>query len=173
MENKGYALVLRGGGALGDKTRWVTEDVRMAKRLQNHFMITFILFIRDPNEIAWQLGHTWLIFERWRHFTTTTRILQGFAFFCQLGLFSFDLFKPRWDHQIKRRKGKTKRSLVVVEKTTPSSKWPVLALIGIFSWNALRYIYFRFLSSAPGCQSSGKKIRLDNRKSALQGLEFS
>ena len=35
------------------------------------------------------------------------------------------------------------------------------------------YVYFRFLSSAPGCQSSGKKIRLDNRKSALQGLEFS
>ena len=34
---------------------------------------------------------------RWPHFTTTTRILQGFAFLCKLGLF---LFNPRWDYQI-------------------------------------------------------------------------
>ena len=25
-------------------------------------------------------------FARWRHFTTTTRVLQGFAFLCKLGL---------------------------------------------------------------------------------------
>ena len=34
---------------------------------------------------------------RWRHFTTTTRIAQGFAFLCKLGLL---LFNPRWDYQI-------------------------------------------------------------------------
>ena len=34
---------------------------------------------------------------RWRHFTTTTRILQGFAFLCKLGLL---VFNPRWDYQI-------------------------------------------------------------------------
>ena len=34
---------------------------------------------------------------RWRHFTTTTRILQGFAFLCKLGLL---LFNPRWEYQI-------------------------------------------------------------------------
>ena len=37
------------------------------------------------------------LFERWRHFTTTTRIIQGFAFLCKLGLL---LFKPQWDYQI-------------------------------------------------------------------------
>ena len=36
-------------------------------------------------------------FARWRHFTTTTRILQSFAFLCKLRLL---LFKPRWDFQI-------------------------------------------------------------------------
>ena len=36
-------------------------------------------------------------FASWRHFTTTTRILQGFAFLGKLGLL---LFKPRWDYQI-------------------------------------------------------------------------
>ena len=36
-------------------------------------------------------------FASWRHFTTRTRILQGFAFLCKLGLL---LFKPRWDYQI-------------------------------------------------------------------------
>ena len=36
-------------------------------------------------------------FAWWRHFNTTTRILQGFAFLCKLGLL---LFKPRWDYKI-------------------------------------------------------------------------
>ena len=31
-------------------------------------------------------------FARWRHFTTTSRILQGFALLL--------LFKPHWDYQI-------------------------------------------------------------------------
>ena len=34
-------------------------------------------------------------FARLRHFTTTTIILQGFAFLCKLGLLSF---KPPWDN---------------------------------------------------------------------------
>ena len=34
---------------------------------------------------------------RWPHFTTTTRILQGFAVLCKLGLL---LFNPRRDYQI-------------------------------------------------------------------------
>ena len=37
------------------------------------------------------------LFARWRHFTTTTRILQGFALLCKLSLL---LFKPRLDYQI-------------------------------------------------------------------------
>ena len=36
-------------------------------------------------------------FARWRHFTTTTRILQDFAFLCKLGLW---LFKPHRDYKI-------------------------------------------------------------------------
>ena len=36
-------------------------------------------------------------FARWRHFTTTTRILQGFAFLFKLQLI---LLKPRWEYQI-------------------------------------------------------------------------
>ena len=36
-------------------------------------------------------------FARWRHFTTTTRILRGIAFLDKLGLL---LFKPHWDYQI-------------------------------------------------------------------------
>ena len=34
---------------------------------------------------------------RWRHFTTSTRILQGFALLCKLGLLWFN---PRWEYQI-------------------------------------------------------------------------
>ena len=34
---------------------------------------------------------------RWRHFSTTTSILQGFAFLCKLGLL---LFNPCWEYQI-------------------------------------------------------------------------
>ena len=52
-------------------------------------------------------------FAWWRHFTTMTRILQGFAFLCKLG---FLLFKPHWDYQILNMKRKTKRILVVVVK---------------------------------------------------------
>ena len=49
----------------------------------------------------------------WRHFTTMTRILQGFAFLCKLELL---LFKAHWDYQILNLKEKTKRILVVVVK---------------------------------------------------------
>ena len=37
-------------------------------------------------------------FARRRHFATTTRFLQSFAFLCKLG---FLLSKPHWDYQIK------------------------------------------------------------------------
>ena len=36
-------------------------------------------------------------FARWRHFTTTTRILQGIAFLSKLRLL---FMKPHWDYQI-------------------------------------------------------------------------
>ena len=36
-------------------------------------------------------------FARWRHFTTRTRILQGFAFLFKLQLI---LLKPHWEYQI-------------------------------------------------------------------------
>ena len=75
----------------------------------------FILFTRAilllekllPYETSeWGIGFPlpWRIFRifnrsfaRWRRFTTTTRILQGFAFLSKLGL---SLFKPRRDFQI-------------------------------------------------------------------------
>ena len=38
-----------------------------------------------------------------RYFTTTTRILQGFAFLCKLGLL---LFNPRWITKFKHKKEK-------------------------------------------------------------------
>ena len=36
-------------------------------------------------------------FALWHHFTTTTRILQGFGFMCKLRLL---LFKPHWDYKV-------------------------------------------------------------------------
>ena len=64
---------------------------------------------------------------QWHHFTTTTWILQGFAFLCKLGLL---LFNPRWDYQIliwkEKRNGSGRSS-----KMTPSWKWSVtLAKLG-------------------------------------------
>ena len=60
-------------------------------------------------------------FAWWRHFTTTTRILQGFAFLCKLRLL---LFKPRWDYQIWIWKEKPKDS-GHSSKLLPSCKWPI------------------------------------------------
>ena len=57
----------------------------------------------------------------WRHFTTMTRILQGFAFLCKLRLL---LFKPRWDYQIWIWKEKPKDS-GHSSKLLPSCKWPI------------------------------------------------
>ena len=51
-------------------------------------------------------------FALWHHFTTTTRILQGFGFLCKLGLL---LFKPHIKQNL-NMKGKTKRILVVAVK---------------------------------------------------------
>ena len=36
-------------------------------------------------------------FTWWRHFTTTTRIFQGFFYLCKLGLL---IIKPPWEYQI-------------------------------------------------------------------------
>ena len=44
-------------------------------------------------------------FALWRHFTTMTRILQGFAFLCKLAVL---LLKLLWDYQIKIWKEKRK-----------------------------------------------------------------
>ena len=57
--------------------------------------------------------HAW-----WRHCTTMTRILQGFTFFCKLGLLSF---KPHWGYQIyiwKKNEKNSGRNY----KMTPSCK---------------------------------------------------
>ena len=50
---------------------------------------------------------------QWCNFTATTRILQGFAFLCNLMLL---LFKPCWNYQIKIWKEQQKRILVAVVK---------------------------------------------------------
>ena len=65
----------------------------------------------------------------WRHFTTMTRILQGFAFLCKLELL---LFKAHWNYQILnlKRKKNSGRSC----KMTPSCKWPIWIRTGSFPW---------------------------------------
>ena len=58
--------------------------------------------------LCWQTTLHWNIntpFAWWRHFTTMTRILEGFAFLCKLGLL---LFKPHWSYQIYISKEKRK-----------------------------------------------------------------
>ena len=52
-------------------------------------------------------------FAWWRHFTTMTRILQGFAFLCKLGLLLFKTSQGLPNLNMKR---KPKRILVVVVK---------------------------------------------------------
>ena len=66
-------------------------------------------------------------FALWHHFTTTTRILQGFAFLCKLGRL---LFKPHWDYNL-NMKGKTKRYYCSCysSKITPSCKWPIIEAV--------------------------------------------
>ena len=68
----------------------------------------------------------------WRHFTTMTRILQGFAFLCKLELL---LFKAHWNYQILNLKEKTKRILVVVVKWLHrANAWPIRIRTGSFPW---------------------------------------
>ena len=50
----------------------------------------FVVFPNKPDE-DWYRPFAW-----WRHFTTMTRILQGFAFLFKLRLL---LFKPHWGYQ--------------------------------------------------------------------------
>ena len=63
------------------------------------------------------------LFARWRHFTTTTRILQGFSLLCKLRLL---LFKPRLDYQILIWK-KSEKDSGRSSKVTPSCNWPLHA----------------------------------------------
>ena len=57
-------------------------------------------------------------FTRWRHFTTTTRILQGFAFLCKLELL---LLKPHWITKFKYERkngmnfGRSSKKHVIVQ----------------------------------------------------------
>ena len=67
-------------------------------------------------------------FTRWRHFTTSTRILQGIAFLCKLRLL---LSKPHWGYQILKEKydKKKEKDSFLRRKITPSCKWPILSCI--------------------------------------------
>ena len=56
-------------------------------------------------------------------FTTTTRILQGFAFLCKLTLL---LFKPHWNYKRFKYEGKNEKDSDRSSKMTPSCKWPIL-----------------------------------------------
>ena len=60
-------------------------------------------------------------FALWHHFTTTTRILQGFAFLCKLRLL---LFKPHWDYKFKYER-KNEKDSGRSSKMIPSCKWPI------------------------------------------------
>jgi len=60
-------------------------------------------------------------FARWRRFTTATRMLQGFAFLCKLGLL---LFNPRRISKFKYERKNEKYS-GRSGKMTPSCKWPI------------------------------------------------
>ena len=55
-------------------------------------------------------------------FTTTTRILQGFAFLCKLMLL---LFKPHWNYKRFKYEGKNEKDSGRSSKMTPSCKWPI------------------------------------------------
>ena len=57
------------------------------RRLQNEALLDYKSLKKSWNRL----------FAQWHHFTITTRILQGFAFLCKLGLL---LFKPHWDNLI-------------------------------------------------------------------------
>ena len=64
-------------------------------------------------------------FARWRHFTTTTRVLQGFAFvgklgFCYLNLTGITKFKL---------KKETKRILVLVVRGSHRANGPLVLLV--------------------------------------------
>ena len=78
-------------------------------------------------------------FARWRHLTTKTRILQGFALLCKLGVL---LFKPRWDYQTWIWKENSKRILVIISKMTPSCKWPIKEIFTKIKtrWNGLNLL---------------------------------
>jgi len=80
-------------------------------------------------------------FAWWRHFTTMTRILQGFAFLCKLGLL---LFKP---HLNMKRKTKSRSS-----KMTPSCKWLIIEPDYDLSES-----FFDWKNSWPSCQIFKKK----------------
>ena len=58
-------------------------------------------------------------FARWRHFTTTTRILQDFVFLCKLGLFYLNLAgitEFKYERNNEKDSGHS-------SKMTPSCKW--------------------------------------------------
>ena len=60
-------------------------------------------------------------FARWHHFTTTTRILQGFAFLCKVGRLSF---KPPGITKFKYER-KNEKDSSCSSKMTPSCKCPI------------------------------------------------
>ena len=95
--------------------------------LQNCFFFCsnqiFILYIHTYNfflsvDILW-----------WCRFTTTTRILQLFAFLCKLGIL---LFKPHCDYQIKIWKKKQKEFGVCSKKTLLCKLWPIKIVMLVF-----------------------------------------
>ena len=72
-------------------------------------------------------------FARWRHFTSITRILQGFAFLCKLGLF---LIQNSLGLSNLTMKEETKWILLLVVKKKSSCKWPIMKKMHspLFRW---------------------------------------
>ena len=68
----------------------------------------------------------------WRHFTTMTRFLQGFAFLCKLELLLFiksSLGLPNFKSERQNEKHSGRNS-----KMTPSCKWPIWIRTESFPW---------------------------------------
>ena len=66
------------------------DEIKNALTRQKHNLYSLWLTINNPRQRRLILClHTNRPFVRWRHVTTTSRILQGFAFLCKLRLFFY------------------------------------------------------------------------------------
>ena len=94
--------------------RWLNKLLQSILRRKTSYLAK--IFLNKNILLRMNRSFVW-----WRHFITMSRILQGFAFLCKLGLL---LFKPHWGYQIYISKNSGCSS-----KMTRSCKWPIACAI--------------------------------------------